>query len=392
MESTQALRKIASLKKKIRVLQGGQGAGKTIAILIIILNHLANNPHKKALIASEELTKMRDTVIEDTIKIIRAFNIPCTVTGESSGRPRVYFPNGSFIRFLGLDKEDVGKGFHDWDILFINEANKVKIYETARQLISRFKKVFIDFNPDAPFWVHEHVITREDCDFLTLTFEDNEFLPQEEVDEILRYYLLGYGIPYDPNLETDPPIVNSYWANKWRVYGRGEVGILEGAVYENWEIIEELPDEAQIVGGGIDFGWVHPQAAIAAYEWNGQRIYDEIEYGSMRGTEKMANSIIDADLAGENWYCDNAAPELISKLEDMGVNASPCIGKTGLINAAIDKQQRDKFYVTARSVNMIQELRAYKWAGEKPIKIGDDAMNAAQYFEGSEGKYAGKYR
>lgn len=392
MQSTRALRKISALKKKIRVLQGGQGAGKTIAVLILIINHLAGNPHKKALIASEELTKMRDTVVANAIDIIRAFNIPCSITGEKSGRPSIYFPNGSYIRFVGLDTEDIGKGMHGWDILYVNEANKVKAYETVRQLITRFKKVFIDFNPDAPFWVHEHVITRDDCDFITLTFEDNEYLDQDQVDEILRFYKLGYGIDYDPNRETDPPIVNSYWANKWRVYGRGEVGILEGAVYENWEIIDELPSEAKILGGGIDFGWVHPQAAVAVYEWNAMRIYDEVEYGSMRGTEKMGQSIIDADLSGEIWYCDNAAPELIDKLDDMGINATACIGKTGLINAAIDKQQRDKFYITKRSVNLIKEIRAYKWDGSKPIKIGDDGMNAIQYFEGSEGLYSGKYR
>jgi len=90
---------------------------------------------------------------------------------------------------------------------------------------------------------------------------------------------------------------------------------------------------------------------------------------------------------------------LINELQALGINATACDGKTGLINMAIDKQQRQTFYITERSVNIIKEIRSYKWdevsSGAptgKPVKIGDDAMNAMQYFEGSEGKYSGVYR
>jgi phage terminase large subunit len=399
MKPTRALRKISLLKNKLRVIQGGQGAGKTYAISSILINHVASKPHKKVLIASLELTKMRDTVLQDCISIIRHFGIPCTITGAVSGRPMIYFPNGSFIRFLGLDQEDVGKGFHNWDALFINEANKIKTWETVRQLLTRFRVSFIDFNPDIAFWAHEHLINRTDCDFIKLTFLDNEYLDQSEVDEVLRYHLLGYGVPFDPEQTELLSPISEYWANKWRVYGLGEVGILEGAVYQNYEIIKELPSEAKILGGGIDFGWVHPQAAIAAYEWNGRRVYDEVDYGSMRGMKLMAESIKLANLQREVWYCDNAQPQMIYELYELGIDAVACDGKTGLINAAIDKMQRETFYITERSLNIINEIRAYKWdevrSGAptgKPVKIGDDAMNAIQYFEGTEGKYTGKYR
>ena len=395
MEQTRALRKIAALRKKIRVVQGGQGAGKTIAILILLINHASASPAKEIIIGSAELTKMRLTVIKDFVKVMKSFGI---YNDNNFVAGTLYrFPNGSFIKFIGLDKDDVGKGFRG-DVFYLNEGDKVR-FEAYRELASRFKHIYIDFNPNSSFWVHKHVIPRDDCDYITLTFQDNEYLASSEVDEILFYYEQGYGVKYDPLRETDPPIVSAYWANKWRVYGLGEVGILEGVVYENWEIIEELPEEATILGGGIDFGWVHPQAAVAAYEWNGRRIYDEVEFGAMRGTQLMADSIIDRDLTDETWYCDNASPQLIAELQDLGINAIPCIGKTGLINAAIDKQQRDTFYITRRSANLLLEIRTYKWeevrSGAptgKPVKIGDDGMNAMQYFEGSEGIFKGEYR
>jgi len=75
MKSTTALRKITALRKKIRIIQGGQGAGKTIAILMLLANHASSKPNREIIIASEELTKMRLTVIKDFVKVMKGFGI-----------------------------------------------------------------------------------------------------------------------------------------------------------------------------------------------------------------------------------------------------------------------------------------------------------------------------
>ena len=113
----------------------------------------------------------------------------------------------------------------------------------------------------------------------------------------------------------------------------------------------------------------------------------------------MARHIIERGLERELIYCDNSAPQHIAQLVSLGVNAMPCDGKTGLINFAVEKMNRQTFYVTARSKNIVSELLGYVWDTDskgkptgKPIKIGDDAMNAIQYFEATEGKYSGNYR
>lgn len=401
MKPTKALRKIAALRKKIRALQGGQGAGKTIAVLILIINHLSGNPNKKCLIASEELTKMRDTVIHDCVRILQAFNLKCLVTGSESGRPKIEFPNGSFIRFVGLDKEDIGKGYHDWDILYLNEADKIKVFETARQLISRFKKVFLDWNPVAKFWAHDEVIPREDCELLILTFQDNEYLDPGERDEILLYFLKGYGINWHPGIKPQdyPEPISKYWANKWRVYGLGEVGIIEGAVFEQWEVVDELPKDIKLLGGGIDFGYVNPAAAILAYQLDGQYYFDELIYETKLSNSDMAEMIIASGFDDETWYADNAEPKSIAEIRKAGVRIHPCDGKTDLINYAVKIINSKPFYVTKRSVNIIRELQTYIWDIDskgvptgKPRKLNDHAMNAMCYFVATDGKYDGVYR
>ena len=172
IKQTTALRRIAGLTKRIKVIQGGQGAGKTFSILILIINHASSNPDKDIYIASQELSKMRITVIKDFIKIMRSFGI--FDKNNWKGGKEYEFTNKSKITFIGLDKEDVGKGLRS-DLIFLNEANKTK-FETYRELTTRAKQVIIDFNPNNEFWAHTEVLDRPDAEFLLLTYKDNEYL------------------------------------------------------------------------------------------------------------------------------------------------------------------------------------------------------------------------
>lgn len=397
MKPTKALRKIAGLRKKIRVIQGGQGAGKTISILILLINHASGNAGKEIIIASAELTKMRLTVIKDFVKVMKSFGIYQDSNFLAGTLYR--FPNGSFIKFVGLDKEDVGKGFRG-DVFYLNEGDKVN-FETYREIASRFKHIYVDFNPNVKFWVHNEIIPRADCDYLNLTFLDNEFLDQGEVDEILLYFEKGYGIKWTPDIQPNdyPEPISKYWANKWRVYGLGEIGILDGAVFENWSIIDEVPKDAELLGGGIDFGYVNPAAAILVYRLNGEYIFDELIYETKLSNQDMGEMIIANEFDRILWYADNAEPKSIAEIRKMGIDIHPCDGKTDLINYAVKILNNKPFYFTKRSVNSIAEAQGYVWDTDskgvptgKPRKLNDHAMNAMCYFVATEGKYDGVYR
>jgi len=277
IQATKALRKIARLKKRIWGIQGGQGAGKTFSILLIIINHALKQPGKEIYIVSAELSKMRDTVLKDFIKIIDLMNVNCTITGALYGSPRCDFPNKTFIRFLGLDKDDVGKGLRS-DIVYVNEANKVG-FEVYRELTGRAKRVIIDFNPNNKFWFHTEVITRDDCDFLNLTYLDNEYLSETERGEILRYKAKGY--------DTAGNVINQYWANMWRVYGLGEIGQVEGRIY-NWSKIS-VQDYESIKTQSYnycDWGKVDPWAIGEVKYFDGCLYVHELNYESENEIER----------------------------------------------------------------------------------------------------------
>lgn len=378
IQQTTALRKIAGLKKRIKVVRGGQGAGKTISILILLINHAASKPDKEILIISAELTKMRLTVIKDFVKVMKLaglWNEQRFIAGT------LYrFPNGSFIKFIGLDKQDVGKGLR-CDIAYFNEVNKTDA-ESYRQVSSRAGQVFADYNPDADFFIDRDVIGREDCDFLQLTFEDNELLANEERNEILNYFKLGFN--------EDGSVKNSYWANIWRVYGLGEVGSLHGVVFSNWSEIESVPTGAKMLGFGMDFGYTNdPTTCVMAYEYNGKRIYDELIYQT-----GLLNSEIAALLKSNGinksvlGYADCADPKSIDEINRYGYAIKPVTKGKDSIVFGIGIMQEQPFQVTKRSANLKKELQVYSWAIDKsgntlnePIDANNHAIDGARYFE-----------
>jgi phage terminase large subunit len=384
---TKALKKIATLGKPTKVIQGGQGAGKTIGIIILLINHCLHQRLKEVTIVQGELTKLKKTAMLDFLKIMKAYGLfidNCWNKSESIYR----FPNGSFIEFLGMDKADVGKGFRR-DVLYFNEINKGGITLDAYvQFASRANMVYCDFNPDRKFWLHEEIITDPDTDFLILTYQDNEHLAEKEVTEILKYKEKGFykyeGLtPVDLFKESN--IKSKYWANKWRVYGLGLVGSLDGVIFSNWSEIRSVPEEARYIGTGLDFGYSNdPTAIVDVYTYNGKRILDEVCYRT-----RLVNSDIARYLKGKGVvYADSAEPKSIEEIRRTGVDIRPASKGPDSIAYGINTMQAQEYLVTKRSINLKMELQSYTWAVDrdgnlttKPIDVYNHLCDGIRYHE-----------
>jgi phage terminase large subunit len=388
IQQTTALRKISGLKKRIKVIRGGQGAGKTISILILLINHASSKANKEILIVSEELTKMRLTVIKDFVKVMQLAGI--YQESHFLAGTLYRFKNGSFIKFIGLDKEDIGKGLR-CDIAYFNEVNKID-FESYRQVASRANKIFCDYNPDAEFFIDKEVIGRDDCDFLQLTYDDNELLDDNERKEILSYKDKGYN--------PDGTILNEYWANLWNVYGLGNIGSLRGVVFSNWTDIDQLPQEAKLLGYGADWGFTNdPTTLIAIYQWNGQYIFDEIIYQKGLVNSEIANlyKAKGVDRSVTIWG-DSAEPKTIQDIANYGFRIKGAEKGKDSVMFGISLMQEQKFLVTKQSTNLIKELRSYIWDTDrsgkqinKPIDAFNHCIDAIRYYFTSLNKNYGKY-
>lgn len=369
-------------KESVFVIRGGQGASKTVSIIELLIQSLLSST-KEISVISSELSKMKRTVIRDYKKIAKDWGV-FSVGDFNKSENKHEFDNESYIDFLGADVNDVGKGFRR-DIIYINEADKMDI-DTAVQFISRAKLTIIDYNPDSLFWGDEYI---NENNFITLTFEDNEFLSESETNSILDYKVKGFHNPDLPFelLFKEENIKSSYWANKWKVYGLGMVGNLDGVVFDNWQIIDFIPDEAVLLGIGMDFGYSNdPTAIIEVWKYNDKRILNELCY-----KKGLVNSDIAEYLPSDIMvYADSAEPKSIEEIKRLGINNIQGVSKgADSINFGIQLMQEENYLVTRKSINVIDELQKYTWKKDKktndklnkPIDKFNHAIDAIRYHE-----------
>jgi phage terminase large subunit len=366
---TTAINKILSLKRRIKIIQGGTSAGKTFGILPVLIDKATKTAGLEISVVAESIPHLRRGALRDFEKIMkwtgRFFDDRFNKT-----LLKYEFANGSFIEFFSADDSSKLRGARR-DILYINECNNVP-FEAYNELAIRTKKeVYLDFNPANEFWVHKELKDEPDSDFIILTYKDNEALDESIVQQIEK--------------NREKASTSAYWANWWKVYGEGQVGSLEGVVFNNWKQIDILPNEAKLIGIGLDFGYTNdPTAIIEVYNYNGTRIINELAYRT-----GMLNSDIAKVLPNNvTIYADSAEPKSIEEIRRYGKTIKPVTKGKDSINYGIDVMQRNNYLVTSNSSNLIKELRSYCWDTDKtgmrlnkPIDHFNHAIDALRYHE-----------
>jgi phage terminase large subunit len=366
---TTAIRKIEALKKRIKIIQGGTSAGKTYGILPILITKAATYPKTEISVVAETIPHLRRGALKDFLRIMKD-------TGRyfderfNKSLLRYEFANGSYIEFFSADDSSKLRGARR-DVLYINECNNVT-FESYNELAIRTKKaIYLDFNPANEFWVHTELKDEQDSDFLILTYKDNEALDNSIVQQIEK--------------NREKALTSTYWSNWWRVYGLGEIGMLEGVIFSNWKTIDILPKEANLIGIGLDFGYTNdPTAIIEIYNYNGTRIINELKYQTGMLNSDIANALP----KHVPVYADSSEPKSIEEIKRYGITIKGVTKGKDSINYGIDVMQRNEYLVTSNSTNLIKELRAYCWDTDKqgtrlnkPIDTNNHGIDALRYHE-----------
>lgn len=361
---TTATKKITRLKKKIRAVQGGTSASKTISILLYLI-HLAQSDKEKTLtsVVSESIPHLKRGAIRDFKNIMQAHNY--WKEKSWSATDSIYtFETGSQIEFFSTEDGDKLRGARR-DRLFMNEANNLTL-NAFDQLEVRTKEFcFLDWNPTNEFWFYTEVLhKRDDVELIVLTYKDNEALSMEIVSSIeSRKNRKGW----------------------WKVYGEGQLGEVEGKIYTDWQIIDTVPHEARLERYGLDYGYSNdPTAIVAVYRFNGGFIWDEICYQKGLSNKQIAEILTNQPKA--LVIPDSAEPKSNDELIAYGINVLPAQKGKGSVNHGIQVVQDQRISVTKRSVNIIKEYRNYLWETDKDGKIlnvpeggWDHAMDAGRY-------------
>ena len=353
-----------------KVIQGGTSAGKTFGIIPILINKAIKNNRLKVTVVAETLPAVKEGAL-DIFKSIM-FETNRWIESNWNASSLTYtFNSGSRIQFKSFDSVGKAKSSGKRDILFLNEANHIP-FEIADALMIRSKETWIDFNPDNEFWVHRETLKEPNSEFLLLTYLDNEGCPIETIEDL--------------EIKKEKSKTSSYWANWCKVYIDGEIGSLDGVIFNNWKTIDTIPHDARLLGYGVDFGYTNdPTAIVEVYKWNDKRIVNEICYEKGLTNSQIAKRITTKTPA----YCDSAEPKSIAELKLNGINAIAVEKGTDSIKYGINLIQENDYFVTSQSVNLISELRKYAWDKDKrtnetlnkPIDDFNHAIDSWRYHE-----------
>jgi phage terminase large subunit len=367
---TTTINKIKNLTKFVKGIQGGTSSGKTFAVLPILIDIAAKNSLSEISVVAESIPHLKRGAMKDFKKIM--IDTGRWVDSRWNATDFKYnFSNGSQIEFFSADNDSKLRGARR-DYLYMNEANNMN-FHAYTELASRTKKgVYLDWNPVNEFWFHSDLQNDSDVDFIIVTYEDNEACPESALNFILK--------------AKDKAKTSSYWANWYKVYGLGQIGTLEGVIFNNWQTIDTIPNDARLIGYGVDFGYSNdPTAIVEVYKWNDKRILNEICYQKELSNSQIARLIPTKDSA----YCDSAEPKSIAELKALGVRAYPVTKGSDSINFGIQVMQEQSYLVTSQSINLISELRKYAWDKDKrtgqklnkPIDNFNHAIDAVRYHE-----------
>src|SRR3990167_2764029 len=269
---TTATNKISKLSKRIRAIPGGASASKTVLVILwlIKLAQMDENPTITSIV-SESFPHLRRGAMRDFMNIMLEHKYFKDSRWDKTNS--VYtFETGSQIEFFSVDQSEKVRGARR-DRLFINEANNVSFMAFEELEVRTKEFIYLDWNPTNEFWYYQEVKEkRPDVEELTLTYLDNEAL--------------------------DPKIIASIETRKerkgwWQVYGLGMLGEVEGKIYRDWQIIDEVPHRARLERYGLDFGYSNdPTAIVAILYYQGGYIWDEVVFQKGISNKQIADVLL----------------------------------------------------------------------------------------------------
>lgn len=345
--------------------KGGTRSGKTWGVLQLLHLLALNSPSPLVIsCVAATLPMVKRGMVRD-FRLMLANEGQWDENAYNKSEGCYQYSNGTIIEFFGVDNASKVHGSAR-DILFVNEAQGIP-REIFRQLdIRTRKKVIIDFNPVRKFWGETEFVGDR---YATVhsTYKDNPYLSKEQVGAIEK---------------------NMNDANWWRVYGEGLTGGVEGNVYPEYEVIEDMPETFTGRCIGLDFGFVNDPTAIVDIRFQGWNLYvDLLCYETGLLNANIADYLTSNMLHRLITVCDNAEQKSIVELQQRRIKAIPCVKGRGSVAGGIAQVKQFKLHITKRSVKLLDELDNYKWIKDEAtdtytneaIDAWNHALDAMRY-------------
>lgn len=354
--------------KRYIFLRGSSRSGKTrAAIQNLIVEALSIKT--SITIARETQVSIKNTILLDFQEEMEKLDI--FDPQRYNKVDMVYrFPNGSIVRFIGLD-DKTGKlrGLKS-DIVMVDEVNTVDVSSFVQLDIRCERYIITAYNPEIPldWWGLDYEKKDNGC-VLISTWRDNAFLDQRIIDSI------------NSLKETDQDL--------WLIYSESQIVPPREIVYQRPEVFTQLPGGIRYTYYGIDFGFSMDPTAVIEVKVKDKELYlRELVYQGGLTNDDLLHLLRDVHglTRTNDIVADSAEPKSIEELRRGGLNVRGVRKGANSVLYGIQKVRQHKVFVHHESINLLNEFENYRYKKDRSGRVtnqtegtGDHLLDALRY-------------
>ena len=353
--------------KEILVSYGGAGSGKSYSTAQHVILRALEENNKRILITRKTLPALRVSCLQLMKDLLSEYEIPYELN-KSELEMKI---GSNQILFKSLDNPEKIKS-SEFNYIWAEEATELT-HQDYLQLRLRLRRknelknqLIMTLNPIDQFhWIRTQVLDApgEEIASFQSNYKMNPFLSKEYIEQL------------EGLAEIDE--------NYYRIYALGEWGVLQNLIYSNWDVVNKMPEDYDEVIYGLDFGYVNPTVLLEIRIKENEIWAKEIIYQSHLTNAELIDLLKEKIDRNVSIYADSAEPQRIEEIYQAGFNVYPSEKN---VQFGINRVKQYKLHILEDSVNLIKEIRSYKWKEDKegrileePVKFNDHAMDAMRY-------------
>ena len=389
------------------LLMGGAGSGKSYfaveKILVRILKAAADDRRHRFLCLRKTQPAARKSVFALFKEYIESWGLTSVTKINKTDMTITIFD--SEIIITGIDDKEKIKSVHGITGIWLEEATEFTYKEfiqldlRLRGILKDYKQIILSFNPiDELHWIRTKLFTDE----LQAEIEGGKQFVRREYEAIIDGQKVTYAMTIMHSTYKDNQFIDLMYKarletmleqdlNYHKIYTLGQWGILEGIIFDNWEVTKEWPESPDEGGFGLDFGFSADEAAVIEVAFDGRDLYArECLYELNLTNNDISDKLkpITKDAPHSMIVADSAEPKSIVEIRQKGHFILPCVKGPDSVNHGIQRIKQYRLMVDYNSPKLQKELGAYKWAENKdgtlkrppkPVDYNNHLIDALRY-------------
>ncbi len=348
---------------RYNVFYGGRSSGKSYYICDKLIIMGANEKHRMLWLMKEG-NKVEATIWQLAMDSLQKFQIYDKVKINKSSST-IEFPNGSWIKMIGLKNPEDIKAYVNIDTIWAEEtsnftASDIDLMDgTVRGKNKIPKSLYFSFNPVSKanfvysYFGFSDGIVPEDTYILKTTYRDNKWCDDATIKRLERLKERNY--------------------SRWLIESEGNFATLDKLVYsytvEEFDYKEILRQPNTMAIFGLDFGYINDSSALICGIVDNDNmklyLYDEFGKKGMLNNE-IAQMIKDKGYAKEEIIADSAERKSIDEIKKLGVpRIKPARKGHGSIMTGVQRINQYELIVHPNCTNIQDELDNYSYKKDK---------------------------